>query len=160
MVSFLIALFLLCFLVIKWCDKKHEREIDKQKQTMTISRIGNLQESYSDGDLEIVVSEALRSPKYDSDIQQELRETFRKITGCRDFRMDHKLYRRPNAASNATCHKMALRILMANRGKMLKEEAGGMAYGVKYSPIVGLPSQISEADRYRRNIFHPSSVPC
>lgn len=150
MVSFLIALFLICFIVIKWAEKDSYDKHLKNETRFMEEKARYVETTYTDRELEQVIREALDNPKYYNDIQTELRGIFNQIPVCKGMRFDH----RSLGGKNNMCSKMALRLLLAHRGKMVRGEGIETDYGMKENHIgITIPDQLSEHHRAMRRQF-------
>lgn len=147
MASLIIAIIMIVFVAIKWSEKKSYERRARYDAMMVESNVRSIKKHYTDRALEETLKESLRSIKDWDVVEAELREICDQIPECREFTLDHFPRK-----GNKTCSEMALRLLMAHRGKMLTEEAEYIAYGNIGLPVIGLPSQVDAEDRYRRKM--------
>lgn len=147
MASLIIAIIMIVFVAIKWSEKKSYERRARYDTMMVESNVRSIKKHYTDRALEETLKESLRSVKDWDVVKAELREICDQIPECREFTLDH-FPRKGNKA----CSEMALRLLMAHRGKMLTEEAECIAYESACFPPIGLPSQVDASDRYKRKM--------
>lgn len=150
MVSFLIALFLIGFVIIKWVEKDSYDQHLKNEMWFTENKVRFISTTYTDRELEQVIREALDNPRYNRDIQEELRGIFNHIPVCRGMNFNH----RSMGGKNNMCSEMAVRLLLAHRGKMMCGEAIDSVYGMRNNRMgIVLPNQLSEYHRLMRRRF-------
>ena len=150
MVSFLIALFLIGFVIIKWIEKDSYDQHLKNEMWFTENKVRFISTTYTDRELEQVIREALDNPRYNRDIQEELRGIFNQIPVCRGMNFNH----RSMGGKNNMCSEMAVRLLLAHRGKMMCGEAIDSIYGMRNNRMgIVLPDQLSEYHRLMRRRF-------
>ena len=150
MVSFLIALFLIGFVIIKWVEKDSYDQHLKNEMWFTENKVRFISTTYTDRELEQVIREALDNPRYNRDIQEELRGIFNHIPVCRGMNFNH----RSMGGKNNMCSEMAVRLLLAHRGKMLCGAAIDSVYGMRNNRMgIVLPDQLSEYHRLMRRRF-------
>lgn len=147
MASLIIAIIMIVFVAIKWSEKKSYERRAMYNVMIAESTLQSVRKHYTDRNLEESIRESLRSYKDREIVKAELREICDQIPECREFTLDY-FPRKGNEA----CSKMALRLLMAHRGKMLVDETECIAYGSSCFPPIGLPSQVDAADRYKRKM--------
>lgn len=150
MVSFLIALFLIGFVIIKWVEKDSYDQHLKNEMWFTENKVRFISTTYTDRELEQAIREALDNPRYNRDIQEELRGIFNHIPVCRGMNFNH----RSMGGKNNMCSEMAVRLLLAHRGKMMCGEAIDSVYGMRNNRMgIVLPDQLSEYHRLMRRQF-------
>ena len=147
MLSFIFGLFAIFVAFMAWREGKNGVRSEDILNQRIDERRKVIREKYTDREMEQLLKERLDYPEQYDSVQKELREIFDQIPLCKNMEFDHKSHR-----GNTMCNEMALRLLMARRGKMMYFEVINSAYGMVLHQI-RLPEETSEYLRYMRKRF-------